>query len=203
MAHWLEDAEKKISSTKEQKDELENRIENKKNEIKSNRIEIEDSYLEKIDLLKQYILRVNNLPKSERKPFDIIEYKQKENKLDNLLYKFSSSRRFMKREFSSLITPLKANHYKNTRSFFISIAREKGFVLLEYKEVTAKRIKREAETKSLFPLFSSKKRSKPSFEVTNKMIIAPLESLNDKNILKHLDWLAFKTDTDKFIKSIS
>jgi len=203
MAHWLEDAEKKISSKKTKADTIEDKIENKKTEIKSNRIEIEDSYLETIDILKQYVLRVNNLPKNEREPFDIIEYKQKENKLANLLYKFTSSRRFTKKEFSTLISPLKNKHYKNSRSFFISIAREKGFVLLEYKEITAKRIKREVVQKSMFPFLSSKNKSKPSFEVTNKMIIVPLASLNEKTILKHLDWLAFKINTDKFIKGIS
>lgn len=202
MTHWLENAEKRVSSEKGETNDVENKIDNKKDEIKANRIEIEERYIERIEILKQYVLRINNLPKSERNPFDIIEFKQKDNNLNNLFYKFSSSRRFTKREFTSLISPFKDNHYKNSRAFYISIAKEKQFVLLEYKEITAKRIKREEGNKGFLPFFSSKTKSKPSHEVTHKSLIVPLASLNDKKILKHLDWLAFKINTRKFIKEI-
>ncbi|MCK5776655.1 MAG: hypothetical protein KAH25_10785 [Bacteroidales bacterium] len=204
MSHWIEDAENKSGSKSKKKSDILEKIENKKNDIKSNRLELENDYLNTIELIKQFIIRVNNLPIHERKPFDTITTKQKENKLSNLLYKFSSSRRVLKREFSSILAPFKSVHYKNSRSFFISIAREKGQILLEYKEITAKRVKYENEKKRSFPFafFSSDKTKEPLHESFQKAIIIPLKSFDEKAILKHIDWLAFKTKTEKLTKTI-
>ena len=204
MNHWIEAAELKTGSKAKNKSDIINKIENKKNDIKSNRLEVENDYLNKIDLINQFIIRVNNLPLYERKPFDTITSKQKENKLSNLLYKFSSSRRVLKREFSSILAPFKAVHYKNSRTFFISIARAKGQVLLEYKEITAKRVKYDAEAKKFFSFsfFSSDKTKDTSHESFQKAIIIPIKSFDEKTILKHIDWLAFKMKTEKLIKTI-
>ena len=205
MSHWIEEAEIKSGSTSKEKSNILDKIENKKNDIKSNRLEVENDYLNKIELIKQFIIRVNNLPLHERKPFDTITSKQKENKLSNLLYKFSSSRRVLKREFSNILAPFKTVHYKNSRSFFISIARAKGQVLLEYKEITAKRVKYDTESKKFFSFsfFSSDKTNDPSHESYQKAIIIPLKSFDEKAILKHIDWLAFKIKTEKLINTIS
>jgi len=205
MSHWIEEAELKTGSKSKIKSNILDKIENKKNDIKSNRLEVENDYLNKIELINQFITRVNNLPLYERKPFDSITSKQKENKLSNLLYKFSSSRRVLKHEFSSILAPVKAVHYKNSRSFFISISRAKGQVLLEYKEITAKRVKYDAEAKKFFSFsfFSSNKTNDPSHESFQKAITIPIKSLDEKAILKHIDWLAFKIKTEKLLRIIS
>jgi len=202
MSHWIEEAETKSGSKTKKKNDLRDKIENKKSDIKSNRLNIEEDYLNKIEIINQFILRVNSLPLANRKPFDTITLKQKENKLANLLYKFSSSRRILKHEFHSILEPFKAIHYKNSRTFFISIAREQSQILLEYKEITAKRVKFDPETKKFFSFsfFSSNKADNQSHEVINKYITIPINSFDEKLILKHIDWLAFKINTDKFLK---
>ncbi|NOR87674.1 MAG: hypothetical protein GQ527_08705, partial [Bacteroidales bacterium] len=173
MSHWLEEAESKAYSKRVKHSEVHSRVENKKTEVKDNKDLIGDSYLDVIDQFISIIQRINNLPRNERIPFGQIESKFKDNKLDNLLHKFSSSRRINIREYSGILAPFKSQRYKNSRSFFISIAREKGKILLEYKEIRSKRIKLDDQITRFWSFlpFVKNKSDKNSHETLEKIKI--------------------------------
>lgn len=196
MTHWLEEAEKKISRRKDKKTEIKDRIDNKKEEVRNNREIIEDQYLDLIDYFVSIIQRINNLPRHNRIPFGQIYAKPKENKLDNLLHKFYSSRRVVTREFSGILHPFKEKHYKNTRSFFISIGRDENTVLLEYKDIKVKkeRIKDQFSDfwiKTLLSKLFSRKRE-VNYDVKEEMSIININEITKDIVLEHIDWLAFK-----------
>ena len=200
MSHWLEEAENKLSKRSSKRSQIKDRVITKKSEVKLNKDIIGEDYLNLIDEMVNILQRVNNLPKAERAPFGQISSKHKENKLDNLLHKFSSSRRISIREFSGFFKPFKANRYKNSRSFFISLSRKPKHVLLEYKEVKAKKIRLEEKEEGFFSLlgiFKTKDKSS-SHDVLDHVEDIPLTKFNRDFILEHIDWLAFKSDSQKF-----
>ncbi len=200
MDHWLEEAERKVSNRSSKKTQFKNRVVSKKSEVKDNRDLIEDDYLDIIDKFVSILQRINNLPRNERIPFGQITSKHKENKLDNLLHKFSSSRRVSIREFSGFLSPFKTQRYKNSRSFFISISREKGKVLLEYKEIKSKKVRLEDKPKSLLSSFNifKEKEKNSSHEAVDHIATIPLEQFTEPYILEHIDWLAFKNEGQQF-----
>lgn len=203
MTHWLEEAEQKIDKRKEKKTEILDRIDTKKEDVRSNRDIIENEYLDLIDQFVSIIQRINNLPRHNRMPFGQIYAKQKENKLDNLLHKFHSSRRIVSKEFKSVIKPFKEQHYKNTRSFFISIGRNKRELLLEYKDIKVKRVRLNDQVKEFWakiPLFNLFVKKKEIHDVKENIVNINIDQFNKDFILEHIDWLAFKTEGDRLFK---
>lgn len=203
MTHWLEEAEQKANLRKDKKYEIQDRIDNKKEDVKLNRELIEDNYLDIIDQLVAYIQRINNLPRQNRIPFGQIIAKQKENKLDNLLHKFQSSRRIVTKEFSGFLRPFKTQRYKNTRSFFISIGRKPREILVEYKDIKVKRVRLNDGIYSFWnkiPILNYFSKKKESHEVKENIVNLPLEKFTKEFMLAHIDWLAFKDDGDAFFK---
>jgi len=200
MNHWLEEAEEKVHNKSSKHSQIRNRVVTKKSEVKENKEFIGEDYLDLIDHLVSIIQRINNLPRMERVPFGQISSKHKENKLDNLLHKFSSSRRITIKEFSGFFAPFKSQRYKNSRSFFISLSREKGKVLLEYKEIKAKKVRLEDEPEGFFSSLNVFKRTekKSNHEATDNIVNIPIEKFTEQYILDHIDWLAFKTDGSQF-----
>ena len=204
MSHWLEEAENKVKSRRFKNSEIKTRVKTKKSDIIHNKELIEDDFLDVIDQFISIIQRINNLPRHERIPFGQIIAKQKENKLDNLLHKFYSSRRLIVREFAGIFAPFKARHYKNSRSFFISIGREEGSVLLEYKEIKAKRIRLNDQFKgfwSFLPFIKDTKENKEHHEVRESITNTSIKMFTKELIMDHLDWLAFKTNGNQFFKT--
>lgn len=202
MSHWLEEAENKVNSRTNKRFHIKDRVVTKKSEVKSNKDIIGEDYLDIIDEFVSILQRINNLPKAERVPFGQISSKHKENKLDNLLHKFSSSRRVSMREYSSFLNPLKMQRYKNSRSFFISISRKTNQVLLEYKEVKAKKVRLEDKPEGVFSFFNifKKKKKATSHDVLDNIVNIPLKKFDRDYILEHIDWLAFKSNSDQFFK---
>ncbi len=200
MTHWLEEAELKVSKKEDRKNQIKDRIEVRKDSVKQNRLELEDDYLKLIGKIETLVDRINNLPRQSRIPFGQIFGKPKTSKLDNLLYKFHSSRRIINKEFAGVLSPVKSQHYKNTRSFFISIAKERGHLLLEYKEVKSKRIRLNDQIQNFWskiPLLKALKK-KEAHEVKDSIKLIHINELNEKELLKHLDWLAFKDKGNQF-----
>lgn len=196
MVHWLEEAEIKISHHNKKKTAIKGRIEFKKDEVQDNRLLIEEDYLQIIHEFNHLIERINSLPRQMRTPFGQIHSKQKENKLNNLLYKFHSSRRITHKEFRSIIKPWKAQQYKNTRAFFVSIGREKNHLIIEYKEVKAKRTRIYNENRSIWNRVFGKKqqKSKDASRVIDDIKNLHINHINNAFIMDHIDWLAFKKD---------
>jgi hypothetical protein len=203
MTHWLEEAEAKIHHRKDKKLEIKDRIDTKKEDVKINRDLIENEYLDLIDQMVSIIQRINNLPRHNRMPFGQIYAKQKENKLDNLLHKFHSSRRVVSKEFASIWKPFKEQHYKNTRSFFISIGRQQGEVLLEYKDIKVKRVRLNDDAKGLWNkirLINIFKKKKEIHDVKENIVNIPIKDFNKELTFQHIDWLAFKSDGESLFK---
>jgi len=204
MSHWLEEAEKKVDNRTNKQYHRKDRVVTKKSEVKKNKDIIGEDYLDVIDEFVSIIQRINNLPKAERVPFGQISSKHKENKLDNLLHKFSSSRRVSTREYYSFLKPFKIQRYKNSRSFFISISRKRDHVLLEYKEVKAKKVRLEDKQEGIFSFLNilNMKKKANSHDVIDNIVSIPLSKFNREYILEHIDWLAFKSDSDQFLKQL-
>lgn len=203
MSHWLEEAEQKVYKRKDKKSEIQDRIDTKKDDVKTNREIIENEYLDLIDQMVSIIQRINNLPRHNRIPFGQIYAKQKENKLDNLLHKFHSSRRIVSKEFKSVIKPFKEQHYKNTRSFFISIGRNKRQVLLEYKDIKVKRVRLNDQVKefwSKIPIIGLLFKKKEEHDIKEHIINIAIDKFSKEFILEHVDWLAFKSDGNALFK---
>jgi len=203
MAHWLEEAEQKVDKRKNKKVEIHDRIDTKKEDVKANRDIIENEYLDLIDQFVSIIQRINNLPRHNRMPFGQIYAKQKENKLDNLLHKFHSSRRIVSREFKSLIKPFKEQHYKNTRSFFISIGRNKRELLLEYKDIKVKRVRLNDQIKEVWskiPIIKLLVKKKEVHDVKENIVSINIDKFSKEFILEHIDWLSFKSDGNLLFK---
>jgi hypothetical protein len=203
MSHWLEEAESKVHKRKDKKLEVLDRIDTKKEDVKANRDIIENEYLDLIDRMVSIIQRINNLPRHNRMPFGQIYAKQKENKLDNLLHKFHSSRRIVSKEFKNVLKPFKEQHYKNTRSFFISIGRNNREVLLEYKDIKVKRVRLNDQVKefwSKLPIIKIFIRKKEEHDVKENIVNIKIDQFNKEFILEHIDWLAFKSDGDRLFK---
>jgi hypothetical protein len=203
MSHWLEEAEKNVAKHKDKKQEINDRIDTKKADVKANRDLIEKEFLAVIDQLETIIDRINNLPRKHRIPFGQIYSKPKESKLENLLHKFNSSRRLASREFKNMTNPMSMQHYKNTRSFFISIARNPREILLEYKDIRVKRVRLNDHAKSFFDKFSLFKlfsKKKELHEVKENIITMNIDQFNEDMVLKHIDWLAYKYDGNLFFQ---
>ena len=202
MAHWLEEAEQAISKKEDKKLQRKDKIIVKKDSVKQNRLEIEDDYLKIIGQIESIIERINSLPRHNRMPFGQIFGKPKTSKLNNLLYKFHSSRRVINKEFAGIMAPLKSQHYKNTRSFFISIAKERGHLLLEYKEVKSKRVRLNDQIQKFWnkiPIIKYLRR-KESHEVQEKIKLIHINDYSEQVILKHIDWLAYKDKGAQFFQ---
>lgn len=202
MAHWLEEAEQVISKREDKKLQRKDKIVVKKDNVKQNRLELENDYLNIIGEIESLIDRINNLPRQNRIPFGQIFGKAKSSKLDNLLYKFHSSRRVINKEFAGILSPVKSQHYKNTRSFFISIAKERGHLLLEYKEVKSKRIRLNDQIQNFWskvPIIRSLKK-KEAHEVKENIKLIHIDQFNDESILEHIDWLAFRVKANNFFQ---
>jgi len=200
MNHWLEEAEEKVHKRSHKHSQIKDRVVSKKSEVKENKNLIGEDYLDLIDQFVSIIQRINNLPRTERIPFGQITSKHKENKLDNLLHKFSSSRRISIREFSGFLAPFKTQRYKNSRSFFISVSREMGSVLLEYKEIKAKKVRLEDKPQSFFSKlnFFNRKKEHTSHEVNENIKTIPFKEFDENLLLEHIDWLAFKNEGTNF-----
>ncbi len=204
MTHWLEEAEAKVQHRKNKKIDSKDRIENKKEDVKLNRDLIENDYLDLIDQMTSIIQRINDLPRHNRSPFGHIYAKKiKNSKMDNLLIKFFSSRRVDSKEYESILKPFKKQHYKNSRSFFMSIGRKKGEILLEYKEILVKRVRLNNNTNRFWnkirlrSLFSKQKEIN---DVKENIVNIPIKDFNTEFIYQHMDWLAFKSDGEIFFK---
>jgi len=200
MSHWLEDAEKKISKRQNYKIEIRERIDHKKSDVDTNRSMIEKDFLQIINSFDSLIERINNLPRHDRMPFGQIFGKPKLNKLDNQLHKYHSSRKIIVKEFSGLLKPFKSQHYKNTRSFFISIDREKYHILLEYKEIKAKRVRINDQIQNLWQKINFVKaiQKKEDYDVKENIQHIHINMFNEDYLLKHMDWLAFKDKGESF-----
>jgi len=202
MAHWLEETENKINSKNNSHSETKEKIEAKKNDISTNTELISSEYKALINDFDDIIERINKLPKDDRIPFGFISMKKKSSKLQNSLYKIHSSRRILIKEYSGIFSPFKTNHYKNSRLLFISIAREKGKVLLEHKEIKSKRVRivdKEDEKKSILNIFK-KKTKQENQEVKNVKAFIDIKEFNHDYLLKQIDWLAFKDDGNQFFR---
>ncbi|OYT16788.1 MAG: hypothetical protein B7C24_05950 [Bacteroidetes bacterium 4572_77] len=202
MGHWIEEAENKLDSRGGKRKEVKDKIALKKSAIKKNKDENEQAYKLLLEDFTNLIDRINKLPRKERIPFGQILYKQKNNKIDNLLFKIQSSRRILIKEYSGFLSPFKSNHYKNSRSCFLSISREMGKIMVEYKEVKSKRVRLDDEKRGFFSfikvLMNSDKN--PTHETKAQNTLFFIKDFDQDLILQHLDWLAFKTDGKGFFK---
>ncbi len=202
MSHWIEEAEHKTTATNDNDSEEKKKLSVKKKNIEINKSKIELEYIKIIAQFQELVDRINDLPSKDRIPFGHISYKQKSNKLNNDLYQLKSSKRVLKREYSGILSPYKSHHYKYTRTVFISISGNLGKILFEYKEMKSKRVRlhdEKSESKSyLKQLFSVSKR--PTLLITNEFSKISIEGITEKLILKHMDWLAFKSNGTELFK---
>lgn len=192
--HWIEEAEQIKTKREKKRDNIHSRIDQKKGDVKKNWDKNSEAYLAFQGVLKDYIERINSLPRETRMEFGRIESKEKKSSLPNHLIKYSSSRRKIIRKFDGLLNPFKAKHYKNTRNIFLSLSREIDYVLIEVKEIHAPRIRLNEETDSSILSFLRRFKPKEHSIVERGKAHLKINDLTSDFAIYCIDFLAFKND---------
>jgi hypothetical protein len=190
VAHWLDEIERQ-ESRRRGSSSGSARIQDKKFRIQQNYAknkEIYDAFISKVQSL---VVRVNNLPMAHREVFGKISEHQKETKLDNHFFYFSSSRRIEKTEFKSILNPFKTVHYKHVRVIYFNVAKlmDKAEVeiyeeLLEKKRHDGKIVPENESPDHVRKPHSDK-------EKFHEIYYYDMEKLTEPLAMQIIDWLAF------------
>lgn len=186
MSNWLEEAERRSSlrQMQGQSERLQVRIDRIRENYERNK-EVYDRF---IAVLKNLIIRANNLPPEFRVPFGKINIKSKPTRLQNHLYIFSSSQRIRKRKEKDFWSWFFPAHFKHIRVVFLSVSKHLDQVDLEIKEAMLEKRRMRLEERRTSPP------GKPSRDHTDLVIHLPMNDLTNHLADKLLDYLAFKCE---------
>ena len=187
MSHWIEDAEKRGKNIDKPSGDSA-RIQDKKFRIRQNYQKnkpIYDGFIKKMNSL---IDRVNQLPIEHREEFGKINSSEKKSHLDNKLWHFSSSRRYHKRVFKSLLQPFSSAHFKHVRLIYFNVAKlpDKAEVEIREEHLEKKRL-----DGMLVDSEHSSFKEKKGMPRLRKIYYYPMDRLNDDLAFRIVDWLAF------------
>jgi hypothetical protein len=196
VAHWLDEIERQ-ESRRRGSGSASARVQDKKFRIQQNYIKNKDIYEGFISKVQSLVNRVNNLPLEYRDVFGKINDQQKDSKLDNHLYLFSSSRRIEKTEFKGILHPFKSVHYKHVRVIYFNIAKLMDKVEVEiYEEMLEKK---RHDGKVIAEHEDPHQAHKPHSEKDkfHEIYYYDMGRLNDELAIKIIDWLAFREEVNK------
>jgi hypothetical protein len=195
MSHWLDDIERQESRRKGSASGSA-RVQDKKFRIAQNYQKNKEAYEAFVVKLQQLVERVNNLPIEHRAVFGKINAKQKDTRLDNHLYYFSSSRRTERTEFKNLLHPFKTIHYKHVRVIFFNVAKLMDKVEVEIYEELLEKKRRDGQV--IAEHENPKDFHKPHSESDkfHEIYYYEMEKLTDELAFKILDWLAFHEEVN-------
>jgi hypothetical protein len=189
MSHWLEDAERDEQRKKQKPLKESAKIQDKMFRIKQNYEVNHEAYLAFINRLQEICERANNLPAEKKEPWNHIDAKAKESKLENHLYYFSTNQRFEKRVITKSFPFVKNQHYKNIRVAYFSISKEMGKVEVEIKEDFLAKTRLSADDNS-----QEKEWIDDGLKRMDMIFLYDITDFDKEHALKILDWLVFKED---------
>lgn len=190
MAHWLEDAERKIQR-KERRPSESVRIQEKKFLIQQNYDKNKSSYDGFVNKMKELVERVNNLPMEMRDPFGHMDAVEKESKLDNHLVYFLSKVRIRKRTILSTFPFIKFTSFKQIRVMYFCVSKYPGKVEIEVKENYLKKTRKDGHIDNIKHHDHKEEDDHDNIDV---IFLWDMEKLTNELAYQIIDWLAFKED---------
>lgn len=181
MANWLEEAEREIR--RKSKTRHSERAKIKQDRISENYEIIREQFHEFVDELQATAERVNSLPLKLRDPFGQIDFKEKIGRYQNKLIMLIASRRLKKRK-----NTLSVAHFKNVRSFLITVSKYSGKVDIEIKEQFL--IKKRLSTKNL------EESDSPDNKKLSLLLSVDIAECTKEKVIDIVSYLAFKHDVE-------
>lgn len=192
MTHWIEKAER-TGKTKSQPSVDSARNEDKKFRIRQNYQKNRAVYDAFVSKMNSLVDRVNQLPIEHREEFGKINSSEKKSHFDNKLWHFTSSRRYTKRVFKSLLQPYKTTHFKHVRVIYFNVAKVMDKAEVEIKE-------EHLEKKRLDGILVDSEdhsfRKRKGMSRFHNIYYFPIDRLNDDLAFHIVDWLAFHENMD-------
>ncbi len=189
MAHWLEEAEREELRKRQKMSKESAKIQDKIFRIQQNYAAHGDKYDEFIEMMHDLCERANTLPADKRVPWNVIEFKNKESKLDNHLYAATTSKRFDKTVAIKTFPFIKSQHYKHVHAIYFSMSKEMGMVEIEVKDdYLAKSRMLSDDNRDVDLLIDD------GLKRVNVVFVFDIDKLDRDLGYKILDWLVFKTE---------
>jgi hypothetical protein len=189
MTHWLEDAERDEQRKIHKPLKESAKIQDKIFRINQNYEANHQQYESFTSRLKEICERANNLPAEKKEPWNHIDGKAKESKLENHLYYFSTSQRFDKRVITKSFPFIKNQHFKHIRVIYFSISKEMGKAEIEVKEDYLAKTRLSSDDSSQVKDFID-----DGLQRMDVIFLYNISDLNHELAFKILDWLVFKED---------
>ena len=191
MAHWLEEAENEKQEEVKKPRVSRTEIQQKTEDIRQNYETNKKAYDDFITALFTLCQRANTLPPESREPWNIIESKARESKMNSHLYSFITRERFDMRAPIKSFPFIKLRHFKHVRKVMFSVSKTLGMVNIEvYEDYIAKtRISKDdgGEIKEVVD---------DGLERYHLIYHFAIKDLNEDLSLKLLDWLTFREDLE-------
>ena len=190
MPHWLEEAEREEQRKRERPSRESAKVQDKIFRIRKNYESNKEPYEEFKAYFFDLCTRANNLPAEKKLPWNQIDFRTKDSKLENHLYYASTSESLDKMVKTRSFPFLKRQHYKHLRSVHFNVSKKMDYAEVEIRDdfLAKTRLKPDAEDREDI-LDDGFPRLKVVFEYE-------IEKLNKELALLILDWLAFKTDVN-------
>lgn len=190
MAHWLEEAERKIQR-RERRPSESVRIQEKKFLIQQNYDKNKELYDGFIRKLNELVERVNNLPMEMRDPFGHMDAVEKESKLENHLCYFSSKVRIRKKTLLPKFPFIKFTNFKHIRVIYFCISKYPDKVEIEVKENYLKKTRKDGQIDDAKQHHHKEEDDHDNIDV---IFLWDIEKLTSELAYQLIDWLAFKED---------
>ena len=193
MTHWLDEIERQ-ESRRRGSGSSSARVQDKKFRIQQNYTKNKELYEDFMAKMSNLVNRVNSLPMEYREVFGKINSHQKDTKLDNHLYYFSSSRRVEKTEFRSILNPFKTVHYKHVRVIYFNVAKHMDKVEVEIYEELLEKKRHDGKIipENEDPHHSHKPHS--DGDKYHDIFYYEMSKLTDELALQIIDWLSFRAE---------
>ncbi len=189
MAHWLEEAEREEIRKKQKVSKESARIQDKMFRIQQNYSANKETYDKFINMMHDLCERANALPPDKRDPWNVIEFKPKESKLDNHLYQASTNKGFDKTVAIKSFPFIKSQHYKHVHSVYFAVSKDMGMVEIEVKDdyLAKSRMRTDDSRDTDFLIDDGLKRVDIVFRYE-------MDKLDKELAIKILDFLVFRAD---------
>ncbi len=188
MPHWLEEAEREEQRKRERPSRESAKVQDKIFRIRENYKANKKAYEDFIDYFFDLCSRANTLPAEKKLPWNQIDFKQKESKLDNHLYYASTSESLDKIVKTTAFPFIKRQHYKHARSVHFNISKKMDFAEVEIRDDYLAKTRLRTDDKDKEKILDD---GFPRLKVVFEYEIA---HLNRELAINILDWLAFKKD---------
>ena len=195
MAHWLDEIERRESRRKTS-GLSSARVQDKKFRIQQNYAknhEIYDGFLDKMKIL---VKRVNELPLEYRDVLKMINFTDKDTKLENHLVYFSSSRRVEKMAFKTILKPFKRIHFKHVRVVYFNIAKHLDKVEVEIYEEMLEKKRHDGKVipENENPELKNSHKPNSDRQKFHEIYYYDMSKLTDELGLQIIDWLTFREE---------